>query len=76
LRSIKIAIFGNFRKQNVAKNGKTVTQVPIEGQSSHFIAILKLLQLLVYDRLIFLFGDNSRPRSYQQSLWGCYDNYL
>ena len=29
LRSIKIAIFGNFLKQNVAKNGKNVTQVPI-----------------------------------------------
>jgi len=26
LRSIKIAIFGKFLKQNVAKNGKNVTQ--------------------------------------------------
>ena len=31
LRSIKIAVFGNFLNQNVAKNGKNVTQVPKEG---------------------------------------------
>ena len=29
LRSIKIAIFGNFWQQNVTKYGKNVTQVPI-----------------------------------------------
>ena len=27
LRSIKVAIFGSFWKQNIAKNGKNVTQV-------------------------------------------------
>ena len=31
---LKIAIFGNFLKQNVAKNGQNMTQVPIEGQSN------------------------------------------
>ena len=41
LRSIKIAIFGNFWKQNVAKNDKNVTQVPIWGKSNHSIAILE-----------------------------------